>query len=377
MRLYFVRHGIAENLAASDFIRALTKRGRRRVATSAQVMKRLGMAPVQIFSSPRLRSRQTAEIIAAALDMPVTISEPVNFGFDLGDLRRLTRNLGADDEVMFVGHNPDMSLLVSELTGLDASMKKGGLARIDVLGRTVDEGELVWLIAPKVFDALQAQAIGADASKATSEAMPMQKQPATSQPLHKLIHRRWSPLGFDRHRDVDRATLLSILEAARWAASSYNLQPWRFIVAPRGNKPEFQKVLSVLGEGNQAWAQHAAVLMIAAAHTYSAPGTLNRHASHDLGLAISQLVLQALDHDVYVHQMGGFFPEKARELYDIPAEFEPFTAIALGYQSLKLDHLSDGHREREAAPRQRQAMSEMVFNGSWARPADFLDESKA
>lgn len=373
MRLYFVRHGIAEELAASDFDRALTKRGRRRVATSAQVMKRLGIAPRQIFSSPRLRARQTAGIIAEALDIPVTLSEAVNFGFDLGDLRRVTRNLGADDEAMFVGHNPDMSLLVSELTGVDASMKKGGLARIDVLGRYVDEGELVWLIAPKVFDALQREAKGRGKREDPFSAMPAPKQPATAQPLHHLIQHRWSPVGFDRERDIDRATLLSILEAARWAASSSNLQPWRFIAAPRSNQPEFQKIFSVLREGNQSWARHAAVLMIAVTQKYRKPDVPNRHASHDLGLAISQLVLQALDHGVYVHQMGGFFPDKAREVYQIPAEFEAFTAIALGYQSSKLDHLSEGQREREAAPRQRQALSEMVFNGSWAQPADFLD----
>lgn len=376
MRLYFVRHGIAEDLAASDFDRALTKRGRRRVATSARVIKRLGIEPVRIFSSPRLRSRQTAEIIAEALDLPVTISEAVNFGFDLGDLRRLARNFDADDEVMFVGHNPDMSLLVGELTGVDVSMKKGGLARIDVVGRTVDEGELVWLIAPKVFDALGLEAKVAGKIDERLIATPAQKLPVTSQPLHSLIQRRWSPVGFDRERDIDQTTLLSILEAARWAASSSNLQPWRFIVAPRGNEPEFQKILSVLREGNQSWAQHAAVLMIAVTHKFRAPDVLNRHASHDLGLAISQLVLQALDHNVYVHQMGGFFPDKARDVYQVPEEFEPFTAIALGYQSLRPDHLSEGHREREAAPRQRQALSEMVFNGSWGRPADFLAESK-
>lgn len=375
MRLYFVRHGIAEDLAASDFDRALTKRGRRRVATSANVMKRLGIAPACIFSSPRLRSRQTAEIIAEALETPVTISEAVNFGFDHADLRRLTRNSDADDEVMFVGHNPDMSLLVSELTGVDVSMKKGGLARIDVLGRTVDEGELVWLIAPKVFDALGLEAKAAGQKDDPIKAMPAQKRAATSQPLHNLIQRRWSPVGFDQERDIDRATLLSMLEAARWAASSSNLQPWRFIVAPRENEREFQKILSVLREGNQSWARHAAVLMIAVTHKFRAPDVLNRHASHDLGLAISQLVLQALNHEVYVHQMGGFFPDKAREVYEIPEEFEPFTAIALGFQSFDLDHLSEGHREREAAPRQRQALSEMVFNGSWGRPADFLDES--
>lgn len=375
MRLYFVRHGIAEDLAASDFDRALTKRGRRRVATSAKVMKRLSLEPVRIFSSPRLRARQTAEIIADALDMPVTISEAVNFGFDHGDLRRLTQKLDADDEVMFVGHNPDMSLLVSELTGLDLSMKKGGLARIDVLGRSLDEGELVWLIAPKVFDALGMAAKEAGKRDDAPNATPAQKMPMTSQPLHHLIGRRWSPVGFDRERDIDRATLLSILEAARWAASSSNLQPWRFIVAPRANEPEFQKILSILREGNQSWAQHAAVLMIAVTHKFRAPDVENRHASHDLGLAISQLVLQALDHNVYVHQMGGFYPDKAREVYEIPEDFEPFTAIALGYQTLNLDHLSESHREREGAPRQRQALIEMVFNGSWGQPADFLNES--
>ena len=155
MRLYFLRHGIAEDLATSDFARELTKRGRRRVAASAKVMRRLGIQPRRIFSSPRLRARQTAELVATALDMEVSLTEAVNFGFDRADLRSLTGRLGADDEVMFVGHNPDMSLLVSELTGVDASMKKGGLARVDVPGKMVEDGELVWLIAPKVFDALQ------------------------------------------------------------------------------------------------------------------------------------------------------------------------------------------------------------------------------
>ena len=373
MRLYFVRHGIAEALATSDFDRELTKRGRRRVAASAQVMKRLGLAPSQIFSSPRLRARQTAEIIAEALDMPVTLSEAVNFGFDLADLRRLTKRLDAEAEVMFVGHNPDMSLLASEISGVDASMKKGGLARIDVVGRSVDDGELVWLIAPKVFDALQEEAD----PPSSFASPPPQKLPTTSQPLHELIQRRWSPLGFDRDRDIDRETLVSILEAARWAASSFNLQPWRFIVAPRQNASEFQKILSVLREGNQPWARQAAVLMIAVTQTHRQPDAPNRHAAHDLGLAISQMVLQALDHGLHAHQMGGFFPDKARELYGIPAEFEAYTAIALGYQTANLDHLGEGHREREAAPRQRQALSDMVFDGVWARPADFLDEGEA
>ena len=377
MRLYFLRHGIAEDLATSDFARELTKRGRRRVATSARVMKRLGIAPKEIFSSPRLRARQTAEIVAEALDMPVTLSEALNFGFELADLRRLTKTLDADDEVMFVGHNPDMSLLVSEITGADLAMKKGGLARIDVIGRALDEGELVWLIAPKAFDALRESPKPAQAISSRKLSTPSQKLPAASAPLHELIKHRWSPLGFDRDRDIDRATLLSILEAARWAASSFNLQPWRFIVAPRQNPEEFQKALSVLREGNQTWARHAAVLMIAATQTARDAEKPNRHAVHDLGLAISQMVLQALDRGVYTHQMGGFFPDKARALYQIPAGFEPYTAIAMGYRSASLERLDEGQRQREAAPRQRQALSDMVFSGGWARAADFLDEGKA
>lgn len=377
MRLYFVRHGIAEELATSDFDRALTKRGHRRVADSAKVMKRLGIAPRQIFSSPRLRARQTAEIIAEALDMRITLAESVNFGFDVADLRRLSHSLNAGDELMFVGHNPDMSLLVSEITGVDAPMKKGGLARIDTVGSSVDEGELVWLIAPKVFDALQDKLSRPLAAGGDKRFTPAQKLPATSQPVHDLIRYRWSPLGFDRERDIDLPTLLSILEAARWAASSFNLQPWRFIVARRQRPAEFEKILPVLKEGNQTWARHAAVLMIAVTQRHRAPDAINRHATHDLGLAVSQMVLQALDHGVYAHQMAGIYPDKARETYQIPDDFEPFTAIALGYRSAKLDQLEPAQREREAAPRQRLALDDIVFSGSWARAAEFLDEGGA
>ena len=364
MRYYFVRHGIAEDFADSDFARELTARGRRRVATSAEVMRRLRIRPARIFSSPRLRARQTAEIIAEALELPLTLAEAVNFGFELSDAQALCKDLASDDEVMFVGHNPDMSLIVHELTGCNLGMKKGGLARVDVIGKKARDGELVWLIAPKNFDAL--------AQAAPTAQIPAVKRPATAAPLHELIAGRWSPVGFDPERGIEREVLLSILEAGRWAASSSNIQPWRFIVAPRQNKVEFQKVLSVLREGNVPWAQHAAALMIAVTDKFRAPDVPNRHAAHDLGLAISQMVLQALHHGIYVHQMGGFFPGKAREVYRIPDDFEPYTAIALGYRTTDLAHLGERYRDREASARERKALDEIVFNGSWAQAADFL-----
>lgn len=371
MRLCFVRHGIAEDLADSDFLRELTPRGRRRVARSAVVMQQLNLRPQHIYSSPRLRARQTAEIIAAALDRPVTLADEVNFGFDLADVSSLTRDLDSGGEVMFVGHNPDMSLLVHELTGVNVAMKKGGLARVDVFHDAAPPGELVWLIAPKVFDAL-AEKGAPERAEPAQPATPPQKLPATPHTLQSLIQHRWSPVGFDRDRHIDNATLLSILEAGRWAASSSNLQPWRFIVAPKEDQAEFQKLLSVIKEGNQPWARHAAVLMIAVAHKYRKPGVPNRHAGYDLGQAIAQMVLQALDHGVYVHQMGGFFPDKARDVYQIPDDYEPFTAVAMAYRTSDLDHLGDGHRQREAAQRERHNLADLVFSGLWAQPADFL-----
>ena len=371
MRLYLVRHGIAEDYAESDFARELTPRGRRRVEASARVMRRLKLKPARIYSSPRLRARQTAEIIGDALGLPVQLAEQVNFGFDRGDITSLTRDLAVDDEVMFVGHNPDMSLLAHELTGVDVGMKKGGLARIDLLGKRARSGELVWLIAPKVFDALDS-AKPEEAIQAQSWQTPPQKLPATDARLHDLIKHRWSPVGFDSSRLIEPAKLLSILEAGRWSASSYNLQPWRFIVAPRENEAEFKRVLSVLAAGNQSWARNAAVLMIGCAGKYGRPGEENRHARHDLGQAIAQMVLQALDLGIYTHQMGGFYPDKARALYGVPQDFDPFTAIAMGYRAPDPAQLSEQLQMREAGQRVRHSLDEIIFSGAWAEPADFL-----
>jgi len=157
MKLYFVRHGEAEDLAPTDHSRELTERGKERVGKSAQVLKRLGIAPTVIYSSPRIRAKQTAEIIADALGMEITITDDVNFGFNVSNVKPLIKKLETRDEIMFVGHNPDMSQIVHKMAGASLSMKKGGLARIDVVNHKSQRGDLVWLIAPKVFDALYEQ----------------------------------------------------------------------------------------------------------------------------------------------------------------------------------------------------------------------------
>jgi phosphohistidine phosphatase len=155
MKLYFLRHAEAEpGIIAHDHDRRLTSRGQRRTRTAARVMAALGVAPAHIFSSPRVRARQTAEIAADALNVPVELREEVNFGFDRDSVQALIAAIPASKDVMFVGHEPSFSMVIGQITGANVDMKKGGLARVDVERREPLRGVLVWLIAPKVFDVL-------------------------------------------------------------------------------------------------------------------------------------------------------------------------------------------------------------------------------
>jgi len=154
MRLYFVRHAEAVDAADSDHARTLTQRGIQRTETAARVMKTLNIQPDKIFASPRIRAKHTAEIIAAELERDIEISEEVNFGFSVQGVKLLTDGMNDDAQVMFVGHNPSISQVVMQLSGAHVAMKKGGLARIDLYSPLANKGELVWLIAPKVFDVL-------------------------------------------------------------------------------------------------------------------------------------------------------------------------------------------------------------------------------
>ena len=200
----------------------------------------------------------------------------------------------------------------------------------------------------------------------------MSKPAVTAAPILDVIRERWSPRAFDT-RPVEREKLLSVLEAARWAASSTNAQPWRFIVATRDNSAEFAKMLNILRESNQAWAQNAPVLMLAVAKMYHDNGHLNRHATHDTGMALAHVALQATALDLYVRMIGGFHPEKAVEAYNIPDGFEPITALALGYYG-DPQQLPEQRREQELnTHRSRKPLSAMVFSSDWDNPADFVE----
>lgn len=194
----------------------------------------------------------------------------------------------------------------------------------------------------------------------------MEKPAVTQYPIHDLLRKRWSPRAFsDRRVEPDR--LRSLLEAARWAPSSNNEQPWSFIVVTKENEAEHGRLLSCLVEGNSLWAQHASVLMVSVARmSFEEGGELNRHAYYDVGQAVADLSVQATALGLMVHQMAGFHPDKVRELYGIPKEYEPVAAIALGYPG-DPESLPERLKQRELAPRERKPLAEFVFSGRWGQ----------
>ncbi len=197
------------------------------------------------------------------------------------------------------------------------------------------------------------------------------KKASTDYPIHELLAERWSPYGFE-DRPVAQADLRSLFEAARWAASSYNEQPWSFFVATKENPEEFARLLSCLVEGNQGWAKAAPVLVLGVVSLkFSLNNKDNRAAVHDLGLAAGNLLVEATARGLCVHQMIGILPDKAREVYQIPEHSEAWTAIAIGYKGDPAK-LPDALKERDLAPRQRKPLSQFVFTGKWGQPSPLV-----
>jgi nitroreductase len=194
--------------------------------------------------------------------------------------------------------------------------------------------------------------------------MNAQKQATPDHPIHELIARRWSPYAF-ADRPVPEADLRAVFEAARWAASSYNEQPWSYIVAAKATPDEFVRVLSCLVEANQAWAAAAPVLAIGCTSLYFARNNKpNAAAVHDLGIASASLTLEATARGLFVHQMIGIQPDKVRELYFVPDGVQPTTGLAIGYAADPAA-LPEKYRERDLAPRTRKPLAEFVFGGAW------------
>jgi len=199
----------------------------------------------------------------------------------------------------------------------------------------------------------------------------MEKLAEVQFPIHELLRRRWSPLAF-ADRLVEPWKLQSLFEAARWAPSSFNEQPWSYIVATRDNPEEHGRIVRCLAEGNVPWASKAPVLMLSIAKTaFQRNGRPNRHSFHDVGLSMANLIVQGTTLGLFVHQMAGFDPERARQLFEIPAGHEAVAVVALGYLGAP-ESLPAALQDRERAPRTRKPLTQMIFRDKWGQAAPLI-----
>lgn len=185
--------------------------------------------------------------------------------------------------------------------------------------------------------------------------------------IHDLLRKRWSPKSYSS-RPVEPEKLAAVLEAARWAPSSFNEQPWAFLVAPKDDAPTYQTLLHCLSERNQRWAQQAPVLILSVAHLYHNDTEMeNRYAFHDVGLAVAQLTLQATALGLHVRQMAGFDADHARSAFDIPEDHQPVSVIALGYFADDEHSRADSSKTHQPT-RVRKPMASFVFRERWNVP---------
>ncbi len=185
-----------------------------------------------------------------------------------------------------------------------------------------------------------------------------------------VIRRRWSPRAFDPATDIPVAALQSLFEAARWAPSSRNEQPWRFVVTHRSRTPAaFADLLASAAPKNQAWAAAAPVLVLVTVRSnHEAIDVANPHAWYDAGQAVGFLTLQATAEGLSVRQMQGFDATLARQVCAVPPSFEPAVIMAIGLAGDPDTLTVPAHREAELAPRSRRALTEFVFDGIWGNP---------
>jgi nitroreductase len=184
--------------------------------------------------------------------------------------------------------------------------------------------------------------------------------------VHELIRARWSPRAFST-REVSNSDLKTIFEAARWAASSYNEQPWRFLVARKSDPAAYEKILNLLVPFNQAWAKSAPVLFVMAAkRTFSHDNSPNPYGLHDAGQALAHVFLQATALGLHAHGMAGFDWQRARTDLGIPDDYEVAAAAALGYLGSP-DQLAAQQRQTELAPRTRKPQKEIVFGAEFGK----------
>ncbi len=179
--------------------------------------------------------------------------------------------------------------------------------------------------------------------------------------VHELITKRWSPVAFD-NRPVEYDKIHLLFDAAKWAPSGRNAQPWRFIFATK-EMPEYELLFNLLSKANQAWAKTAPLLVLTLAQKISTyKNRKNRLASYETGMAVGNLLIQATYMDLHVHQMGGYDEEKAKETLVIPTRYEPMAMMAIGYKG-DISQLPEEMHDREKKKKPRMEISKFLVQG--------------
>jgi nitroreductase len=203
----------------------------------------------------------------------------------------------------------------------------------------------------------------------------MEKPAITQYEIHPILKNRWSPRSFT-NRPVPKESLQRILEAARWTPSSFNEQPWRFIVGIKGEKT-WDMIYETLVEFNQKWAKLAPVLIMSVgSKILSKNDKPNKMYIYDVGQSVSYITFQAMHEGLRVHQMGGFSAEKAIELFNIPNDFQPLTVIAIGYQG-DPELLDNDLKKTEIGARSRKELKVLVYDEKFGNTSAIFSKSSA
>ena len=197
----------------------------------------------------------------------------------------------------------------------------------------------------------------------------MSKTAITRVQIDRLIAERWSPRAYDPDRAIENEKITALMEAARWAPSCFNAQPWRFILCNRHrNEVAWQFAVSCLASRNQLWAKDAPLLILACAHeVFSYNGNANRWAQYDTGAASENICLQATSMGLYAHQMGGFDVQRARDVFRLPQEVTPMAMIAVGYYG-DINRLEQDFVDSEKSEREREPLEHSFFDGDFETP---------
>ena len=195
----------------------------------------------------------------------------------------------------------------------------------------------------------------------------MKKFASNEYPILEQLRERWSPRAFS-NRPVPMESTKSLLESARWAASCFNEQPWRFIIASVTQPVSFKIALSCLNEWNRDWAASAPLIVFVFSKEFFENGKKNFHAPYDTGQAMANMTIQATTLGLSVHQMAGILTDKICTSYKVPAGYIPICAAAIGYQG-DIGALNDDLRRKEVAPRTRKPLSDLVYADMWNEKA--------